>query len=121
VKVFVYRNVTKKCFSIMALEGERKGKVIAHRMFVDLTDAIFKVREAGRQRVLRTGQKNVHAGVVGQWSDTLNSILTPATTLVRYNPKVSGDFTTEDGMPVKRAKFVELSGGKYIFAGGIEQ
>ena len=120
MKVFVYRNLRKKCFSVMALEGEKKGKVIAHRMFVDLTDGVFKVREAGRQRVLRTGQKNVHAGVVGEWSDSLNSILTPVRVAVRYNPKVSGDFTTEDGKTVKRAKFVELSGGKYIFAGGIE-
>ena len=120
MKVFVYRNLTKKCFSIMALEGEKKGRVIAHRHFVDLTDVTFKVSEAGRQRVLKTGHKNVHAGLVGEWSDTLNSILTPVTVAIRYNPKVLGDFTTEDGAPVKRARFVELSGGKYIFAAGIE-
>ena len=69
IRVFVYFNLHKKCFSIKALEGERKGLVIAHRDLVILTKCKFKVSEAGRQRVLREKKKNVHAGVTGIWID----------------------------------------------------
>ncbi len=65
MKVFVYFNLRKRCWSIKALEGPRKGRVIGHAKRVLLTDCTFKVSEAGRQRVLREKRKNVHAGVVG--------------------------------------------------------
>lgn len=65
MRVFTYFNLHKKCWSIKALEGEFKGRVIAHAKRVILKDCTFKVSEAGRQRVLRTKRKNVHAGVVG--------------------------------------------------------
>jgi hypothetical protein len=116
MRVFVYRNLRKKCFSIKALEGPNKGRVIARRHFVDLTDVTFKVSEAGRQRVLRTGQKNVHAGLVGQWDDTLGEAELLHSQVVRYNPRESGEFRLEDGTPVKTAKRAELVGGQFIFA-----
>lgn len=115
MRVFVYRNLRKKCFSIKALEGPNKGRVIARRHFVDLTDVTFKVSEAGRQRVLRTGQKNVHAGLVGQWDDRLNEDILHSQ-VVRYNPRESGEFRLEDGTPIKTAKRAELVGGQFIFA-----
>lgn len=65
LKVFVYYNLHRHTFSIKALEGDRKGRVIAYSNFVTLTNASPKVSEAGRQRVLREGRKNVHAGIVG--------------------------------------------------------
>lgn len=64
-KVFVYYNLHKKCWSIKALEGENKNKVIHHANEVILFDAKPKVSEAGRQRVLKEQSKNVHAGIVG--------------------------------------------------------
>jgi len=69
MKVFVYFNLHKKCFSIKALEGNNKGRVIAHSNDVVIYNPTFKVSEAGRQRVLREKKKNVHAGVVGLWND----------------------------------------------------
>jgi hypothetical protein len=113
MRVFVYRNLRKQCFSIKALEGPRKGRVIAHRHFVDLTDVTFKVSEAGRQRVLRTGHKNVHAGLVGQWDDTLVPHAEPLHA-VRYNPRESGEFRLSDGTPIRTAKRAELVGGQFI-------
>lgn len=71
--VFVYFNLHKKCFSIKALDGANKGKVIAHRDAVLLCSPSFKVSEAGRQRVLKEQRKNVHAGVVGLWSDDVDT------------------------------------------------
>ena len=91
MKVFVYFNLHRKCFSIKALEGANKGRVIAHRNDVLLFDGTFKVSEAGRQRVLREKRKNVHAGVCGTWYDsgdkhgTLSSVKERGE-LVTYNP-----------------------------------
>ena len=70
-----------------ALEGENKGRVIAHRKTVWLTDAVPKVSEAGRQRVLREQRKNVHAGIVGQWRDADMPLVSNDYWLpVTYNP-----------------------------------
>lgn len=67
MKVFCYFNLHKHCWSIKALEGINKGRVVAHAKRVNISNAVFKVSEAGRQRVIREGRKNVHAGVSGQW------------------------------------------------------
>jgi hypothetical protein len=67
MRVFVYFNLHKKCFSIKALEGDRKGRVVAHSNIVLLEGCKLLVSEAGRQRVLREKRKNVHAGVSGTW------------------------------------------------------
>lgn len=72
MKVFVYFNLHRKCWSIKALEGVSKGRVIGHADYVDLAHVQWKVSEAGRQRVLREKKKNVHAGAVGTleaWSE----------------------------------------------------
>jgi len=91
MKVFVYFNLHKKCFSIKALDGAKKGRVIAHRDNVLLFHTTFKVSQAGRERVLREHRKNVHAGVVGIWHDSGNDHGTLSTVkergeLVTYNP-----------------------------------
>lgn len=65
MRVFVYFNLHKKLWSVRALEGPDKGLVIQHTTSLCLANCTFKVSEAGRQRVLRERQKNVHAGVVG--------------------------------------------------------
>ena len=64
MKVYVYFNLHKRCFSVKALEGQAKGLVIAYANDVVLFDPVFKVSKAGRDRVLRERKKNVHAGVV---------------------------------------------------------
>lgn len=94
MKVFVYFNLHKKCWSVKAMEGERKGRVIAHKDFVILGDAKAKVSEAGRQRVLRERKKNVHAGIIGEWLNDVDGKLIDAALLgnatnphmVVYNP-----------------------------------
>jgi hypothetical protein len=91
MRVFVYFNLHKKCFSIKALEGAMKGKVIAHRDTVVLENCKFKVSEAGRQRVLREKRKNVHAGVTGVWTESVRDTadfdaLSVTGRQVTYNP-----------------------------------
>jgi hypothetical protein len=91
MRVFVYFNLHKKCFSIKALEGADKGRVIAHRDTVVLDGCKLMVSEAGRQRVLREKRKNVHAGVSGTWinGDRVEShyeFLSMVGRQVTYNP-----------------------------------
>jgi len=69
LKVFVYYNLHKHCWSVKALNGDMKGRVILHTDEVWLKDVEFRVQPAGRARVLREGKKNVHAGVVGTLVD----------------------------------------------------
>ena len=66
MKVFVYYNLHKKLWSIKALEGPSKNKVVYHAHRVELWGVTPKVSKAGRLRVLRDRCKNVHAGLQGE-------------------------------------------------------
>jgi hypothetical protein len=68
-RVEVYRNLHKNCYSVRALNGENKGRVIDHVQSITLKDATFVVQPAGRNRVLREQRKNVHAFVRGTTTD----------------------------------------------------
>ena len=102
-KVFVYRNLHRKCYSVKSV---RTGRVIAHVDSIDLIDVRFKVSEAGRQRVLKTKQKNVHAGVVGYIADV--SLLCQSSK-VTYNPYRFDSFIRKDNeMPIYEAKIAHI-------------
>ena len=95
MRVFVYFNLHKKLWSVRALEGENKGRVIQHAARLCLADCTFKVSEAGRQRVLREKRKMVHAGVVG----TLRTALPrgrKALRRVTYSPYKFATFVDAD-------------------------
>jgi hypothetical protein len=111
MKVKVYFNLHKKMFSVVALEGENKGRVIAHETEVKLINATFKVSEAGRQRVIREQRKNVHACVVGTLTDTVKN----CDQAVTYNPYKYNSFVFKgDESPVLTAQNVLLT-NKQIF------
>lgn len=113
MRVFVYFNLHKKVFSIKALEGEHKGRVIAHRGSLTLRDVTFKVSQAGRQRVLREQRKNVHAGVVGNWMGCYEPAIAANTTAVTYNPYKYESFVTKaDDRPVYAAATAHLTDKK---------
>lgn len=95
-KVFVYRNLHKKCYSIRSCSGKDAGRVIGHAPLVHLEDCEYRVSEAGRNRVLKLRRKQVHAGVVGMM-DLSNLSSIPYTFIpedmlrmgykeIRYNP-----------------------------------
>lgn len=115
MKVFVYFNLHRKCFSIKALEGANKGRVVAHRDSVLLFNGTFKVSEAGRQRVLRERKKNVHAGVVGHWDETGTDLIsidmiTINGTAITYNPYKYDTFVHLYGEhPIKTGRLVALT------------
>jgi hypothetical protein len=105
-KVMAYRNLHKGCWSVKSI---RTGRVLAHLDEVFIADALFKVSEAGRQRVLRERSKNVHAGVVGVVSLPPEKEKVGNFVRVRYNPyRFANFFTAEGEAPVYRAPFVHL-------------
>lgn len=109
-RVFVYRNLHKKCYSVKCMKTK---KVIAHVDSIELIGAVFKVSESGRQRVLREKRKNVHAGVVGIWSNT-GSICTDSVT---YNPYRFNSFVYKNNeLPIYSAWVARLdSNGIMIY------
>jgi hypothetical protein len=115
MRVYVYFNLHRKCFSIKALEGPNKGRVVAHRDDVLLFDGTFKVSEAGRQRVLRERKKNVHAGVVGHWIGSIDDELTIERivyngTPITYNPYKYNTFVHLYGEhPIETGRLVALT------------
>ena len=109
LKVKVYYNLHKKCFSV---KDYRTGLVIGHTNRVVLEDATFKVSEAGRQRVIREQKKNVHAYVIGTlkaWDD--QSYWTAVTHEAYYNPYTQSTFTVE-GQPIHASSQVVLKDKK---------
>lgn len=111
MKVFIYFNLHKKCWSIKALEGDDKGRVIAHAVSFVMSNCTTKVSEAGRQRVLREKRKNVHAGIVGQLQRHSMHMELPAdlqmSNKLSYNPyKGATFFDVSTNEPVLKADTV---------------
>lgn len=92
--VKVYRNLNNGLFSVV-----QGNIVVAHVDSITLTDVSFKVSEAGRQRVITTKQKNVHAYVVGKVVAVndlqLKNIDNNTPSRIRYNPYKFGYFYSE--------------------------
>lgn len=109
MKVFVYFNLHKRTWSIRALEGPRKGLVIGHSDTVLLRNAQGKVSQAGRERVLREGRKNVHAGIVGTLVHTGREGFFPGLE-VTYNPYKFETFVYKDThAPFEGAQYAYLA------------
>jgi hypothetical protein len=130
-KVFIYWNVRKRCWSLRACEGPSKGLVLDHAINFIIKDAVFKVSEAGRQRVLRERKKNVHAGVEGRVYGYLpNAQSLPIGTIsvnpvnfepIRYNPYIYSTFIKDSDQSsifnvdwVKGNEIGHISGGNII-------
>lgn len=95
VLVFVYRNLHRSCFSI---RGEKIRRVLSHfpHGFV-IKDAHLKVSQAGRSRVLRTNQKNVHAGIRGKFHALPDQyILPPHAVKITYDPYKAASFHVKE-------------------------
>ena len=115
MRVEVYFNLHKRMFSVRALEGERKGRVIDHVHECAVKGARFVVSQAGRERVLREQKKNVHAyvrgGLVedsGDYIKTMAKLANDAETLrhVRYDPYRFSSFV--DGVTLQPVHEAEV-------------
>lgn len=109
-QVSVYRNLTRRCLSI-----KYKQHVAGHAISVVLENVIFKVSEAGRQRVLRTRQKNVHAFVQGallqcSQKDFSVEFIDGKPIQISYNPyKASYFYERSSEAPVHKARICVIS------------
>lgn len=120
-RVKVYRNLTKKCYSVM---DPKTGRVVAHSFAVCLKDVTFQVQQAGRERVLREKKKFVHAFVIGTvcieqpvWEEGFTTFA------MKYNPYKSehflgqrvewGESPEEARVPITEATYVYLSGSSF--------
>ena len=108
-KVMVYYNLHKHTFSI-----SRNGRVIAHADYVKLTDVEFRVRQGGREKVVREKSKNVHSFVIGTLEDYCkfpcdNLPSEPNSNIVTYNPYKYNSYVIKDTEePIYSAGEVEL-------------
>jgi hypothetical protein len=114
-KVFVHRNLNKPPYwTVKARRGEDAGLVIGYDKTIHLTNVIFSVGEKSRQRVLASGQKNVHAGVIGSIDSTNPD--TKGWIPVTYNPYKNRTFVRVDnGEPIFRAKEAVLKNEKEVW------
>ena len=99
MKVFVYCNIRTRLLSIRAMSGPNRGKVLAHAEKLEMVDVEFRVNQKGRERVVRTGVKNVHAGVVGEIQAAWGLVPTEAGDGLE-GLGIRGNFTLMKGRPV---------------------
>ncbi|HDV4621012.1 TPA: hypothetical protein RIO42_005850 [Bacillus anthracis] len=97
-KVKVYVNLNQQGrFSIVDCKS---GLVVAYAENVTITNAKFHVGESGRQKILASNRKRVHAWVTGFFvaADTVQP--SDLKTEVYYNPYTHEKFTTTENNTV---------------------
>ncbi len=115
--VRVFKNLKHGCYSIM-----QRGVVKASARQVRLRDVEFRVREAGRQRMLREQRKNVHAFAVGHLVDFVHPgdtrSLEPMTGRgAVYDPYLFASFVDRDTkVPVTAASFAQFDENGVVYS-----
>lgn len=104
MKVEVYRNLHKKCYSVRDC---KTGRVILHKDVLMLENVKYVVRQAGRERVLKENRKNVHAFVRGKLIDELPAWY--------YENNGHWDFGSATYNPYKYKSFVDNFTGKPVY------
>lgn len=112
-RVKVYRNLHKKCLSVMGADG----LVIGHVDTVVLKDVKFVVRPAGQRKVRQTGRKNVHAFAVGEVISFVDHHRIFRTgKQVLYNPYLYDTFVEQKGgNPIHTASMAEIDATRGIW------
>lgn len=108
MKVLTYRNLHKKCWSVM---DSATRKVIRYAEALLILDATFVVRPAGRAKVLREKRKNVHAFVKGTLAPKgypVGREFWKSMGKITYNPYKAGYFRDENDREVISAEAVLL-------------
>ena len=118
MKVEVYRNLHKNCWSV---RDNKTGRVLRHVDEIHLLDADLVVRPAGREKVLREKRKNVHAFAKGEvtawiprlpegWHLNKDEYEAHDITQIVYNPYLYDSFVYVDSKePIFRAERIYLT------------
>ena len=134
MKVDIYRNLHQGCMSIRSRQRlNYYGRVVGYSNLLLLHNCRFVVNEGGRQKVLATKRKNVHAFVRGELKTGHGEWLTPINRLsaapsdilsiplddwvqVTYNPYCDTTFVIKDnqrgGEPIREARMVLIRNNK---------
>lgn len=106
-KVRVYRNLHKKGV-VYSVADAKTGLVLGYAEDVLLRAPAFKVSEYGRQRVLETGRKNVHAFVYGWFEGTVQARVAMQDK-VAYNPRKYSCFVRlPEEEPIRYARVAHI-------------
>jgi hypothetical protein len=119
MRVEIYWNIRAKEYSVRALQGPDKGRVVKRGHDFALTDVSYVVQKAGRDRVRREKCKNVHAFIRGTLQDSCQDNTYYAR--VRYNP-YRDDSWNHDGKTIETSERARLTtnekGFPVVVAGG---
>lgn len=110
-KVRVYRNLNVGCWSVLAMSGQYKGKVVAHLDSVSIREVEFIVSTAGRARVLERKVKSVHAYAQGIYVSTDVTPMPSSCLVVTYDPYKYGYFYKVDNESCELTEVQELNFG----------
>lgn len=125
-----YLNLNRGCLSIRSAAGGKRGRVWGYAAAVEIRGARFVVQEGGRQRVIRSRCKEVHAWVRGDTKVLADEGMDVGPLLKRwqaacvrgraldvtYNPFYTRTFVVRaTGLPVYGAARVVII-GKQVFA-----
>ena len=126
MRCFIYRNLNRRgyVYSLKALEGSYKGRVVAYASKIFMTDVEFVVGQKGHARALRDMHRNVHAGIVGKVNTIYNCIhrlphkidecdfeMVHTGVPITYNPwKYDSFVTRSDLKPIFKARHAQIDG-----------
>jgi hypothetical protein len=103
----VYCDLRRKCASIRALEGERKGRVVSKPVFSVVRNVLFRVQPGGLARIRLKGVRQVCAFARGQAIEATESEVASIAirgVRVHFNPYRSDHFHLDDGTPVRSGR-----------------
>jgi hypothetical protein len=110
--VMVYRNLHNGKFSVL---DRKTYRLLCHASSICLSSVEFKVREGGRQRVIKTKSKNVHAFVCGVVTESVCA--DESFEDVSYNPYRAGSFfLKKNNRNINKCFLAMLSNGNRIQA-----
>jgi hypothetical protein len=106
MKVRVYWNRHRKNWSV--LKYNKGWRVFKRLTYFSLFDAIFTVKESGRQRCLLQNKRNVYAWIEGEFLNILCQPM-PKPYKIYYNPFKMRSFR-RGGKKINKARWVDFVG-----------
>jgi hypothetical protein len=117
-----YRNLNRPgLFSCRQRTGQYKGKVTGYANIFVISNPIFTVSAASRQRTLTQNKRNVHAftrtsALIDAFEGSLNVNLLPAHKVVTYQPFQRGEFFDRaTGESIKDHKGIAILFGANVY------
>jgi hypothetical protein len=105
-RVVVYKNLHKRAWSIRAMNGPSRGRVIGHAAAITLIDCHTHVNCRAQQRIAGGAAREVHAWIVGTVSDTA-TLARPRR--LTYRPHERGEFFVDTGEAITTAEVVAFT------------